>query len=218
MQCRREFHRIAVPEHMHVKGRRLRAQEMIVQSRDLDATGEQLLHDRADLAFGQHEIAHHHGIGARALEGDPGAERQRRLQLDTIKRDMQIGARHAHPINLARHHRAGFAKRSSDLAPIGFGGRGGEGSEADHTRDRGGASNAHDASAHERRGEGLINIDALHLPFLLLLIPTYACRMPLFRAYLALDAASLSPASRAISAGACSGIGITELTLISHST
>ena len=62
--------------------------------------------------------------------------------------------------------------------------------------------------------------DAVHRysPFQYVSRSAYARRTPLSYVVSTLDAASLSPASLAISAGACSGIGITELTLISQST
>ena len=162
MQCGRQRHGIAVSEDVHIEGRRLRAQQMIVECRDLDAAFGKLGHHRCDLGFGQHEIAHHHGGVAVRPEGEPGAEREARLQLDAIKRDMQIGARQADAIDAARHCRAGFAERSGNLAPVGFGGRGGEGGEADHARDSARASEPHDAFAHGGPREDLIKIDAAH--------------------------------------------------------
>ena len=123
MQGGRKPHGIAMAENMHIEGRGLCAQKMIMERGDLDAAFGKLGHHRRDLRFGQHEITHHHGGVAIRPEGEPGAEREARFELDAIQRHMQIGARQADAIDAAGHFRAGFAQRRGDLAPVHFGGR-----------------------------------------------------------------------------------------------
>ena len=184
MQCRRELHRIAVSEHVHVEGCRLRSQQMIVERRDLDAAFGELGHHRAISA----SVSTRSPITMVALpsgpEGEPGAEREARLQLDAIKRDMQIGARQADAINAARHCCAGFAERASDLAPVDFGGGGGEGSEADHTRECGGASNAHDTWLMNAGKDGSTSIRFIcHSSCCQCLLTRVACRYSVLQAF-----------------------------------
>ena len=66
---------------MHVEGGGIAAQQVIVDRGDLEPACDQLRHDRIDLGFQQHEIAHHHGPAMRRLERDPAAERQRGLMV-----------------------------------------------------------------------------------------------------------------------------------------
>ena len=61
----------------------------------------ELLHHRVDLVLGQHEVAHDHRLVARRLEGEPGAEREARLDLDAVERDLQVGARQADAVDAA---------------------------------------------------------------------------------------------------------------------
>ena len=75
---RGHLHGIAVTADMHVEGRRVGAQQMVVDRRDFEAVLDQLGHDRIDLGLKQHEIAHHHRAAMRRLESRPAAERQRR--------------------------------------------------------------------------------------------------------------------------------------------
>ena len=67
--------RIAMSADVHVEGGRICPQQMIVNSRDIEAAFEQLRHDRIDLGIEQNEIAHHHRFTVHGLEGDPPAER-----------------------------------------------------------------------------------------------------------------------------------------------
>ena len=53
-----------------------------MHGRHLDAARREFRHDRIDLSFGQHEIAHHHALIAHLLEREPAAEREAGLQLD----------------------------------------------------------------------------------------------------------------------------------------
>ena len=60
------------------------------------------------------QIAHHHGLVTHWLEGKPTAEREARLQLDAVERDLEISARQADAIDPARSRRAGLSKRLAD--------------------------------------------------------------------------------------------------------
>ena len=70
----RKLSRVAGPCDMHVKRRRIGAQQMVVQGGHLKALGKQLAHHRIDLAFGEDEVAHHHRLVPHRLEGYPAAE------------------------------------------------------------------------------------------------------------------------------------------------
>ena len=69
-------------------------------------------------------------------KGEPGAERQRRLQLHAIENDLEIGARKANAVDTAGHLGAGFAEGLGNLTPITFNreGRGGQSSSEDQTQ------------------------------------------------------------------------------------
>ena len=91
---------------------------MVVQRRDLDSLPGQFLHDRAHLIGGEDEIAHDQRLIPLGSKGEPGAERQRRLQLHAIEQDLEIGARKANAVDTAGHLRAGFAEGLGNLTPI----------------------------------------------------------------------------------------------------
>ncbi len=56
----------------------------------ISAFGE-AFHDRVNLVLRQNKVAHNHCvIAACRLECEPRAERQRRLDLDSVERDFQI--------------------------------------------------------------------------------------------------------------------------------
>jgi hypothetical protein len=78
--------------------------------RDLDPFPGQFPHDWAHLIGGENEIAHDQRLIPLASKGEPGAKRQRRLQLHAIEQDLEIGARKANAVDTARHLRAGFAE------------------------------------------------------------------------------------------------------------
>jgi len=79
MDCSVELLGIAVATDMHVERRWARAQQMVVNRRDLQAVLDHLGHDRIDLSFEQHEVAHDHGAPVHWLERDPAAKREARL-------------------------------------------------------------------------------------------------------------------------------------------
>ena len=125
------------------------------------------------------------------------------LSLDNVKRDA-LRSRCA-AIRRDRRRRAFPCRtcRGSDHAPVGFSGRAGERGKADDTCDSGASKVQKAARRMKRPRDGLINIDARHFCHSLLLSnPIYACRTQLFGDYVALNAASLSLANRAISVGA----------------
>src|SRR5271165_161376 len=109
-----KLHRLALAEHMHVHCERLIAQKMIVQCCHLDSACRKPCHDRGDLVHGQYKIAHDHALIAHLLEGEPAAERKAGLQLDTVERDLQIGARQADPVDATRRRGTGLPKRLAD--------------------------------------------------------------------------------------------------------
>jgi hypothetical protein len=94
---------------MHVHHKWLVAQKVIVQCRHFDPPGGELCHDRSDLVHGQHEIPHHHALVAHFLEGEPAAERKAGFQLDAVQSDLQIGARQADAVDVARRRSAAVA-------------------------------------------------------------------------------------------------------------
>jgi hypothetical protein len=78
----------------------------------------ELADDRVDFVPGQHEVAHHHGMFAGLLEGEPGAERKGRLYLHAVGGDLEIPARQADLVDVARLHGAGDAERLFNLLPV----------------------------------------------------------------------------------------------------
>ena len=99
---------------------------MVVDRGDLEPAVQQLGHDRRDLGFEQHEVAHHHGLAMHRREGDPAAERQGRLDGDAVERDMQIGPRQSVAVDLAADG-GGLAEGGVDLLPVDLGSAGGQG-------------------------------------------------------------------------------------------
>ena len=75
----------------------------------------ELIHHRIDLFSSQHEVAHDHRLVADLLECQPGPERERRFDLDTIKQNLEISARQADAVNTAWQLRAGFAEGLGNL-------------------------------------------------------------------------------------------------------
>ena len=108
---------IAVAADMHVERRGARAQQVIVNGGDLEPALDQLRHDRIDLGFQQHEVAHHHGLAMHRLERDPAAERQRRLDGDAVERHGEIGARKSIAMHVAGDGRLP-AEDLVDLLPV----------------------------------------------------------------------------------------------------
>src|SRR5256885_13585835 len=96
---------------MHVHHARLFVENVIVDSRDLDAVVFQLGEHRVDLAFKQHEVTHHHCVIARSLESHPGAEREPRLYWLAVRCDFQVGAWKTDLVNVAFQ----FAGPANDL-------------------------------------------------------------------------------------------------------
>ena len=118
MQHAGKLDRITHPLHVHVHRKGLAPQQMVVQRGDGDPAGEQLRHDRIDLVHGQHEIAHHHPVGAGLLECEPAAKRQTGLNLDTVERDLKVGTRQRDPIDAAGQFGAGLAEGFPDARPV----------------------------------------------------------------------------------------------------
>ena len=84
---------------------------------DFEAALDQLAHHGGDFLLEQDEVAHHHRASMRRLERGPAAERERRLDGDTVYRDAQIGARQSIPVN-APLHSGGLAERGIHFLPI----------------------------------------------------------------------------------------------------
>jgi hypothetical protein len=104
---------------MHVESRRAGAQHVIVHGSNLQPALDELEHDRIDLRLQQHQIAHGHHAAMRRLERDPAAQRQRRLDGNTIERDRKVGARKAVTVHIAVD--GGLpAEDVIDLLPIDF--------------------------------------------------------------------------------------------------
>ena len=83
----RQIRRAAVTVHVHVEHARLVPEEVVVQSRNLEAVVEQRGHHRIDLVLRQDEVAHHHIHAAGAFgHRDPAAEAERRRRLDVARR------------------------------------------------------------------------------------------------------------------------------------
>ncbi len=86
---------------VHVVGRGIAAQDVVVDGGDLDPVLDQLGHDRSNLGVEQHEIAHHHRSAVRRLECGPAAERERGPDGDAVDRDLQVAARKAIAMDVA---------------------------------------------------------------------------------------------------------------------
>ena len=105
------FRGIAVAADMHVEGRGIGAQQMIVNGGNLDAAFDQLGHYGIDFGFEEDEIAHCHRAVMHRLEGDPSAQGQGWLDGDAIERYRKIGAGKAVTMNVARY--AGFLSNAA---------------------------------------------------------------------------------------------------------
>ena len=77
---------------MHVKRRRVGAQQVVVQGGHLQALRQGLAHHRIDLSFGEDQVAHHHGFVAHRLEGDPTAKCEAWLDRHAVERNVEIAA------------------------------------------------------------------------------------------------------------------------------
>lgn len=104
-----EFYRVSLATDMHEQDVRLEIVQVMVQGRDLDATLFELADDRVDFVPRQHEVAHHHRIFAAFLEGEPGAECEGSLHLHAIGGDLQVAARQADLVDVARLYGTGDA-------------------------------------------------------------------------------------------------------------
>jgi len=122
MERRRQLHRIAVPENVHVHRERFVTKEMVVKRGDLDSRFLEPRHDGRDFAGEKHEIAHYHRLIARLAECQPRTERERRFDLDAVKGDFEIAARQSYPIDAARHGCAVLTERLAyGVHPFGVG-------------------------------------------------------------------------------------------------
>ena len=122
MEGLRQLHGIAVAHHVHVHGRGLGAQQVIMERGDIDAAFFELLHHGVHLVLQQDEIAHHHRCIVDRLEGQPTTEREAGFERDTVEAHLQIRARQADAVDAAGLYRAGFAERLADGVPVGLGG------------------------------------------------------------------------------------------------
>lgn len=113
-----KLHCISLSGDVHIEGRGLRPQKMIVDSCYRYAAGEQLAHDGIDLILDHDQIAHDHGFAAHGFEGEPATQRERRLDSHTVHGDMQIGSRQAEFMHAAWLIGTCFAERLIDFAPI----------------------------------------------------------------------------------------------------
>ena len=84
---------------------------------DLEAVRDQLGHDRIDLGLEQHKVTHHHRPALHRLERRPAAEGQCRPDGDAIERHLQVGARKAVAMDVARYG-GGPPQRFVDLLPV----------------------------------------------------------------------------------------------------
>ncbi len=109
---------IAVAGDVHVEGRRIGAQQMVVHGGDIEAGLDELGHHGIDLGFQKHDVAHRHHAAMGRLERDPAAERQPRLDGNAVERHLQVAAREAVAMDVAADRRRLAAERGVDLAPV----------------------------------------------------------------------------------------------------
>ncbi len=88
----RKLSGVAGPCDVHVKRRRIGAQQMVVQRGHLNALGKQLAHHRIDLAFGEDKVAHHHRFVPHRFEGEPAAEGEAGFEGHSVERDAEVAA------------------------------------------------------------------------------------------------------------------------------
>ena len=103
--------------YVHVEGGRICPQQMIVNSRDIEAAFEQLCHNRIDLGIEQDQIAHHYCFAMHGLEGDPSAERECRSDRHAVECYVEIGTRKSVAMDFATHC-GRLAECGIDLLPI----------------------------------------------------------------------------------------------------
>jgi hypothetical protein len=103
---------------MHVKGRGIAAQHVVVNGGDLKPAFDQPGEHRIDLGFEQHQVAHRHNAAMGGLHGDPAAERQSRFDGDAVQGHGQISARKAVAVYIAGNRRGFAAEGGIDFIPI----------------------------------------------------------------------------------------------------
>src|SRR5262249_21612998 len=119
MERVREFYGIAMPADVHVEGKRLRTQNVVVDGGDFESVLDRRCHYRSDLALKQNEITHHHRAAMRRLECCPSAKRKRGFYSYAIERDRKIGPRKTITMYIARH-RGLSTKGTIDFLPVDF--------------------------------------------------------------------------------------------------
>src|SRR4029077_19738737 len=115
--------RIAAPADVHVESRRVRSQNMIMDSGDFESIFDRRCHYGRDLTFKQHQIAHHHRAAMDRFECRPATERECRPYGYAVQRYAQISPRKAVSMNVAGYSRR-TSKRIIDFLPISFLSRG----------------------------------------------------------------------------------------------
>src|SRR5215470_14041737 len=113
----RHLHRIAMPADMHVESQRLCAQQVVMDSCDINTAFDQLSHDWIYFALKQDEVAHHHRHVPHRLERGPAAESECRADRYAVERHLQVGSRKAVAMN-GTADRARPAENAIDLGPI----------------------------------------------------------------------------------------------------
>jgi hypothetical protein len=127
---------------MHVVRRRIAAQHVVVDGRDIDPVLDQLGHDRIDFGVEQHQVAHDHRPAVRRLERRPAAQRQGRPNVDAIKCYGQVAARKPVAVNVAGD-RGAPADRFIDFLPVDLLGAGGTRANYDNRTSRKHVSSTH---------------------------------------------------------------------------
>jgi hypothetical protein len=95
--------------------------KVIVERGHLDAVLDKRLHHRVDLLAGEYEVTHDHRLVAHWHEGEPGAEGEAGLDLDSVERDFQVGARQADAINSTGLDGALLPQGLTNRLPVGLG-------------------------------------------------------------------------------------------------
>ena len=88
-----DLHRVARRTDMHIHHARRLMEYVVMERRLHDSTFLQFRHHGHHFIFGEHKIAHHHALVAHLLEGDPRAERKRRLDGHAAHSHLQVAAR-----------------------------------------------------------------------------------------------------------------------------
>ena len=123
----RHLHGVAVPAVVHVHRVRRHLVEMVVDRRHLEPAGEETGHHRRDLLIEEDEIAHDHGLVADLLERRVGAQGEPRLHRHALHRDVEVGAGHPDPVDVAGLHRSRLPERLLDGLPVRIRGPRGDG-------------------------------------------------------------------------------------------